>query len=127
MDPEVLNAISQVAVALIGLVVAVLGAYLGPTYKLAGKLQIEEKHRKALHSAAATYAENAIRQGIDVANAEFVDDFMQYARESIPDALDFFQPTIRVASDIVRRYLPSGGGVTTAISYDDPPTELMGS
>jgi len=119
MDPEILASISQVAVALIGLVVAVLGAYLGPTYKLAGKLQIEEKHMRALHSAAATYAENAIMRGVDVANDQLGADFMLYARESIPDALEFLHPSFEVAANIVRRYLP--GDISA------PPTEYHGS
>lgn len=63
-------------------------------------IDIEEKHRLALHSALMTAARLALQHGLTGKKA--VDMIEEYARQSVPDAMAALKPAPGVLVDLAR-------------------------
>ncbi|ACM00207.1 Hypothetical Protein RSKD131_0347 [Cereibacter sphaeroides KD131] len=71
-------------------------------------IQIEARHREALHSAIMTAARSAVARGLTREDAaEFVSS---YARASVPDALKRLSPSAKTLETLVRSKLLEAGG-----------------
>lgn len=105
ITPELVTAASDLVVAVISLTLTVALPMLSArVYKLIG-VKIEEKHMVALHSGIATWAENAIKRGVTVANAAAFDDLEAYLKKSVPDAIGALRPSADVLIRIATRYI----------------------
>lgn len=105
MTPETLDALAQLAVAAIGLVVTIAGPILTARIHRWTGIRIEEKHMRALHEAAATWAENAIEGGVRSASEQAGQDLERYLRASVPDAVRALTPSADVLGQIAGRYI----------------------
>lgn len=92
--------ILQVAAALI---TALLG-YIGMWVRARFGVEISAKHRDALHSALMTGVETAVRRNPAAGVREVMDDAIEYARESVPDALKALAPSNPILRTIAERY-----------------------
>ena len=97
LSPEVTASLAELLVAAISLVLTItLPIITARIYRWTGG-RIEEKHMRALHSAALTGVRLAIESGLD--GPRMRDAAIAYMRESVPDAI-----RAQVGSDI-----PVGG------------------
>lgn len=104
--PEVLLALQELLLAFIAFVVAVALPWAIRKLSQVFKVQIEERHRKALHEAILTYSENAVRGGLSVANEAALRSLVAYLRQSVPDAVATLAPSDDVLLALLRRYAP---------------------
>lgn len=103
-SPETLLALQELLLSFIAFVVAVALPWVIRKASKLFKVQIEERHRKALHEAILTYSENAVRGGISVANETALRSLVSYLRQSVPDALATLAPSDDVLLALLRRY-----------------------
>lgn len=99
---------SAILVGIVGIVFTAWGAYQARAAKLSGdasKVLIEEKHMRVLHQVAATWAENAVKDGVQDATAEALEDLKAYAEKSAPGAMMVLKPGLAVLRRIGRSYL----------------------
>lgn len=91
---------------IIELVGAVLAAVIGRAAIEAKRrwgIEIEARHREALHSALMTGIRAALGRGLTGQKA--LDYAIGYAQESVPDALAKLRPAEAVLQLIARRYM----------------------
>jgi hypothetical protein len=100
VTPGLIDLASVALTALIGLAAVRFQRWTG--------IQIEARHREALHSAIMTAARVAVDRGLtrDVAT-EFV---AAYARASVPDALKRLSPSAETMDALIRSKLLEVGG-----------------
>ena len=92
------SAVRPIIADLIGIGIAALIAYLATLLRTKFGIEIEARHREALHSAAVTGVNMALGQlggkveglTIDVKN-KIIADAMTYVIKSVPDAIKFFE------------------------------------
>ncbi|WYK06411.1 hypothetical protein DWF04_022480 [Cereibacter sphaeroides f. sp. denitrificans] len=93
--PSLLDFAGVVLTALIGFATVRFQRWTG--------IQIETRHREALHSATMTAARVAVAHGLTRdAATEFV---LSYARASVPDALERLSPSVQTLDALVRSKL----------------------
>ncbi|MGP3699181.1 hypothetical protein [Rhodobacter sp. NSM] len=100
LTPSLLDMLGVVLTSLIGLAAVRVQQWTG--------IQIEAKHREALHSAIMTAARTAVARGLtrEVAT-EFVSS---YIRASVPDALRRLAPSAETLEALIRSKLTEAGG-----------------
>lgn len=81
-----------------GVVVAILLAGLTRTLKDRWGIEIEARHREALHSALMSGIRAALGRGL--AGQAAIDAAVSYARQSVPDALSRLDPDAGVLADL---------------------------
>lgn len=109
MTPELTAALADLAVAIVSLALTVaLPIVTARVYRWTG-LRIEEKHQRALHEAAMTWAQNAVARGPAAATAQAGQELEAYLRRSVPDALRALAPSADVLVQIAGRYLRQAG------------------
>lgn len=91
-------------VTAIGLVLTVIINRAAAAFELATGIEVEAKHREALHRAAQTGVESAILHGPRVALETLKAHAIQHMRESVPDALKALTPGDGVLDRLVERY-----------------------
>lgn len=105
-EPLLLEAIS--------LLVGAFLAYVANLIRQRTGLEIEARHREALHSAIMTGVATALRDGPGAGRDAIIDQAITYARQSVPDAIKRLRPTAGVLERIADRYagdaLALGGG-----------------
>lgn len=102
-----LLASEQVQTALIGIVGLVLTVIINRAagaFTAATGLEIEKKHREALHEAIITSVESGIRHGAGEAEATLRAHVMAHLRRSVPDALKALTPGDGVIDQLIDRY-----------------------
>lgn len=107
-DPNVLGGITNILLAVISIVFALIGRYVIPvanSYTAKIGIEIEEKHMRTLHSAAETYAINLVNRGFTQANDEAMNGFQDYAKKSVPDAIRALTPGPDVMKRLLTRYI----------------------
>jgi ABC-type transport system involved in cytochrome bd biosynthesis fused ATPase/permease subunit len=104
-SPDIWDELTGLAVTLASLAVTVLSALLSYYAPAWLKAWIDQKHMKALHEAAMTYAETAMRSGLAPANSAAIEGFRRYAERSVPDALRALTPPPDVLAALLSRYL----------------------
>ncbi|RHZ95159.1 hypothetical protein D1114_10125 [Cereibacter sphaeroides] len=100
---ELLNALTPSLLDLAGVVLTALIGFATVRFQRWTGIQIEARHREALHSAIMTAARVAVARGLrrEVA-AEFVSS---YARASVPEALKRLSPSVETFDALVRSKL----------------------
>jgi hypothetical protein len=93
--PHALELIGVALTLLIGFVAAKVSAWTG--------VQIEARHREALHSALMTGIRTAVARGLPMQQA--VDLAIGYARDSVPDALARLKPSDVTLHNLARAKL----------------------
>ncbi|HBR41762.1 MAG TPA: hypothetical protein DD951_10690 [Sulfitobacter pontiacus] len=67
-------------------------------------IQIEAKHREALHQAVITSVESGMKYGPDVGFDTLKAHVVRYLQESVPDALTALTPGDGVLDRLIERY-----------------------
>lgn len=88
---------------LIGIALTGLLAWVARAMQRRWGIEIEARHREALHWALFTGIRTALARGLPEAQA--VDLAIGYARESVPDALQALRPTEPVLTNLARAKL----------------------
>lgn len=83
---------------LVGVVVTVLIASLVSTLKARFGIEIEARHREALHSALMSGIRAALGRGFT--GQEAIDMALKYTLDSVPDALVALNPNANVLADL---------------------------
>lgn len=84
----ILTAITPHIIELVSLALAAILAWLAAWLKLKFKIDIEAKHREALHSALMTGVRLALaRYGATASKGVVLGAAVDYAREAVPDAI----------------------------------------
>ena len=99
-DPEVLNTILMI----LGLILTFIINRAAGAFTAFTGIQIEAKHRDALHSAIKTYVESSLKHGHDVGIDYLKANTLDYLKRSIPDALAALVPGDGVLDKLVERY-----------------------
>ena len=98
--PYVADIAGAVATALIGYLVALVKARFG--------IEIEARHREALHSAMTTGMLLALsRLGVGASKTALTTAAVEYAKASVPDALKKLAPSDGVLADLAVSKLQS--------------------
>lgn len=102
-----LLASEQVQTALIGIIGLVLTVIINRAagaFTAATGLEIEAKHRAALHEAIITSVQSAMQHGVAEAGETMKAHVMTHLRRSVPDALKALTPGDGVIDRLIDRY-----------------------
>lgn len=88
---------------IVGAALALLIGYAATAFTRWTGIQIEEQHRRALHSALMTGIRAALSRGMNPEQA--VDHAKAYAETSVPDALGRLKPAPAVLQSLARAKL----------------------
>ncbi|WP_108482247.1 hypothetical protein [Oceaniglobus ichthyenteri] len=91
-------------IALIGLALTIIVNRASAAFTLATGIQIEARHREALHEAIISGVESAMRHGPNEAFGTLRAHVVQHLRESVPDALKALTPGDGVIDRLIERY-----------------------
>ena len=105
VSPEVVSATADAAGAIVNLLLVWAIPMVALWIRTYTKVKIEEKHMKALHSAAATWAEDAILHGTTAATTNAMTGLRTYLEESVPDAMAVLKPRASTLIKIGGRHL----------------------
>lgn len=92
LAPHLFEVLGLIFTALIGLAVKRLRDWTG--------IEIEEKHQRALHAALMTGARAAIMRDAQISREMVVREAIEYAKESVPDAMAALKPKADVLVDL---------------------------
>lgn len=107
------DALLPYVLALIGLALTLLIGWAAAQFTRLTGIQIEARHREALHAALMTGARAALSRGLPVQQA--VEHAMGYAQTSVPGAIAKLRPPEPVLQQLARAKLqeaaqgPGGG------------------
>ncbi|MDD9740897.1 hypothetical protein PVW47_14045 [Marinovum sp. SP66] len=96
-EPQILEILGMIITVLIGLAAAQFRRWTG--------IEIEARHREALHSAIITGVKRAMRHGPDRAVQEWRDAAVTYAKASVPDAIRKLVPGDGILDSLAERYV----------------------
>ncbi|WP_406646832.1 hypothetical protein QEZ52_00220 [Aliisedimentitalea scapharcae] len=96
LEPTILEALSVLLMAVI--------VYVSNLIRRKTGLDIEARHREALHSAIMTGVLAAIKEGPDEAKEMLVQKAIGYARVSVPQAISHFGPDNFILRRLAERY-----------------------
>jgi len=102
-----LLASEQVQTAIMGIVALILTVIINraaAAFTLATGVQIEARHREALHEAIKSGVESAIKHGPKVAVGTMRAHVVQHLKESVPGALTALTPGDGVIDRLIERY-----------------------
>lgn len=99
LQSEILPLMLQVISAIVGLIIA----WAAATAKQRWGIEIEGRHREALHSAIMSGIRGALLAKLP--REAVVSDALDYARASVPDALKALKPTDAVLNRIAEAKL----------------------
>lgn len=119
-NPEVMRELAAIAGMIAsGLVTIILGIIVAKVQQYTG-IKIEEKYKNDIKDAAKTWAEDAVLRGVTPATANLGEDFLAYARKSVPDALALVKDS-GVVEKIAKKYLIRAvNGVIPGKNFDIP-------
>lgn len=96
--------LQSLILAVIGLVVTLILNRAADAFRRLTGIQIEARHREALHEAIKSGVASAIFHGPDVALGTLKTHVVQHVRESVPDALKALTPGDGTLDRLVERY-----------------------
>lgn len=105
MNPELLQGIAALAAALVSMIGSVVLPIVALKVRQYTGIKIEEKHMRALHEAAQTWAETAVLEGPREATREAGESLREYLLESVPDAFTALAPASGTLAKLAGRYL----------------------
>lgn len=100
---DIINSITPHLVEILGLILTAVIGWAATKASAKWGLEIEEKHRIALHSALMTGARLALAKQLTVAAA--VDLILGYAKTSVPGALKKLNPPRSVLENLAKSKL----------------------
>lgn len=96
--------VQGVIITVIGLILTfILNRAVG-AFTAATGIQIEAKHREALHQAIMTAVESGLKNGPDVGLDYLKANTLDYLKRSVPDALTALTPGDGVLDQLIERY-----------------------
>jgi hypothetical protein len=96
--------LQAVIVGIIGLVLTFILNRAAGAFAAATGIQIEAKHREALHQAIMTSVESGMKYEPDVGFDTLKNHVRRYLQESVPDALTALTPGDSVLDLLIERY-----------------------
>ena len=90
---------------LVGLFLTIVIGFVSRQFYAWTGIEIERRHREALHSALMSGARVAVREGPDAAAAMLQAKAVAYARASVPDAIRALVPGDGVLDALAERYV----------------------
>jgi len=103
---HLINLYTAILPTLLQVIASVLGLLLiwvTGTLKTRWGIEIEARHREALHSAIMSGILSALTKGLSGTDA--VTDALAYARKSVPDAINALSPSPDVLDDLAQAKL----------------------
>lgn len=107
--PHLLELVSLAITAIIGWAAAAARRKWG--------IEIEARHREALHWALTTAAQLAVKNQLTGKSA--VDLMLEYVRRSVPDAIGSLRPSAEVLTDLAQAKLEQVVADRAGVSPDD--------
>jgi len=101
LQPLLITGVSALLSLLIGLAANTARAKFG--------LDIEARHREALHSALISGLQAAMKKGPQAGLDALTDEAIQYAKNSVPDAIAKLAPSGETLRDLARSKLAALG------------------
>ena len=98
--------ILQIAAAIITSLIGYIALWVRRRFGI----EIEARHREALHSAILSGVEAALRKGPRAALEHVVDEAVEHAKSSVPDAIRYLAPRANVLRTIAQRYAQTSLG-----------------
>lgn len=102
------TAILPTLLQVIGSVLGLLLIWVTGTMKTRWGIEIEARHREALHSAIMSGIRAALTKGLGGTDA--VKDALAYAEQSVPDAIAALSPSPDVLADLAQAKLREATG-----------------
>lgn len=96
--------LQAVIVGIIGMLLTFILNRAAGAFAAATGIQIEAKHREALHQAVMTSVESGMKYGPDVGFDTLKAYVVGYLQESVPDALTALTPGDGVLDPLIERY-----------------------
>lgn len=96
--------LQSLVIGLIGLLLTYVLNRATAAFTLATGIQIEARHREALHEAIRSGVESAVLHGPNVAIGTLKAHVVQHLRESVPDAMKALAPGDGVLDRLIERY-----------------------
>ena len=96
--------LQAVILSIIGLVLTFILNRAAGAFAAATGIQIEAKHREALHQAIMTSVESSLKHGPDVGFDYLKANTLDYLKRSVPDALTALTPGDGVLDRLIERY-----------------------
>lgn len=96
LEPYLVSAFGVVVSALLAIATRQLTKWTG--------IEIEAKHRQALHEAIVSGVHSAVKHGIETGSGTFYAHVMAHVRESVPDAYKTLVRSEGVVRNIIDRY-----------------------
>lgn len=96
--------VQAVVITIIGLILTFILNRAAGAFAVATGIQIEARHREALHQAIMTSVESGMKYGPDVGFDTLRSHVVNYLHESVPDALIALTPGDGVLDRLIERY-----------------------
>lgn len=96
--------VQAVIITIIGLLLTIIVNRAAGAFTAATGLQIEARHREALHEAIMTAVESGLQHGPDVGFGTLRTHVVAHLQESVPDALTALTPGDGVLDRLIERY-----------------------
>ena len=91
-------------ISIIGLMLTFIVNRAAAAFTMATGIQIEARHREALHEAVMTAVESGMMHGPEVGMSTLRAHVVAHLRESVPDALMALTPGDGVLDRLIERY-----------------------
>lgn len=119
----VLTALAPHLLELIAAILTLIIGWLAVEARTRWGIEIEARHREALHSALMTGVRHALARGLQERDA-VAEAAVEYVRISVPDALRALKPEtqqlVRMAEAKLESWRGGGGPSSTALRSDRP-------
>lgn len=96
--------VQAVIITIIGLLLTIIVNRASGAFTAATGMQIEARHREALHEAIMTAVESGMKYGPDVGFDTLKSHVVAYLHSSVPDALKALTPGDGVLDRLIERY-----------------------
>lgn len=96
--------VQAVIITIIGLILTFIINRAVGAFAAATGIQIEARHREALHQAIMTAVESSLKHGPDVGLDYLKANTLDYLKRSVPDALTALTPGDGVLDRLIERY-----------------------
>ncbi|MDO6587316.1 hypothetical protein Q4543_17530 [Salipiger sp. 1_MG-2023] len=121
MWTEILDVATPAIVALFGALLTAIINSAAATLKAKTGIEIEARHRDALHAAILSGVNVALSEGLEP--SELLERGVAYAKRSVPDAIQHFAPSDDMLRDMVKAKAEQAIGRALPIQPSTLPTK----
>lgn len=100
-----MDALEPYILEILGIIITAAIAFIAAQVKRWTGIEIEAKHRDALHSAVMSGVESALQKGVGPASDQLVEEAIAYAKASVPDAIAKLAPDNFILRRLAERYV----------------------